>query len=301
MRKISSIIIFVFILILFISQAGAMQVAAGTKLWLVGWDPWFKKIYANPLPEMPTTSFKMQGTIMAGPSVSFIFGDWGVSTAFSYGRFKGEASRSGTVGNVRYVTSGLLSVTRSDFDLALSYTLMPGLRIFGGLKTQVYQIDAREVITQSTNNTIFDLRTQNMNVTSPFNGPGLGAGYTYHFGNFFIGASLAYVFLKGDYKIGSYINQTEGAVLGLSQTPSDYVIKVESVGVTFEPLFGFRAGERAVLILGIRGQTLKSTMKSLKEENDYALPMQGENGERIYESQEQDLFGGVSLSLSMIF
>ncbi|MBU1078307.1 MAG: hypothetical protein KKH98_13500, partial [Spirochaetes bacterium] len=66
-------------------------------------------------------------------------------------------------------------------------------------------------------------------------------------------------------------------------------------------LFGFRAGERAVLILGIRGQTLKSTMKSLKEEVDYALPMPGENNERIYESQEQDLFGGVSLSLSMIF
>jgi len=29
--------------------------------------------------------------------------------------------------------------------------------------------------------------------------------------------------------------------------------------------------------------------------------MPGENNERIYESQEQDLFGGVSLSLSMIF
>lgn len=299
-KKIIISISIILLIIFFYSFSWAMDIAAGTKLWIVTWDPWFKKpMQNNPLKDKDA-EFKLETTIMAGPSLTFVFKDWSISTGFNYGRFEGGMNISGEENNQDINYRILASVIRSDFDLSASYNIITRLKVFAGLKTQVYNIKTSTIYTSSTNNIVTAVAGGGMKIKSVLNGPGIGAAYIYNWSKYFIGASLAYIFLKGKYQMEENDQNRVNIQTG-STTPSDWVINVKSVGITFEPMLGFYAGEHAVLILGIRAQTLTSEMTAKEEKEKYSIYEDPDTGKPVYSSKEKDQFGGISLSLSILF
>ena len=124
----------------------------------------------------------------------------------------------------------------------------------------------------------------------------------HNFGDFLVGGSISGVYLIG--KLDFY--QSDGAsynsnVDGDWGPPQDYYMKIQSRGITLEPSVGFKAGDKAVIFLGFRYQYLKTKVESNKKGDPaYAVESDYNTGTYTYEVDEEDIFYGVSLSISLL-
>ncbi len=303
MKKIIIFFLFIFIIFsLYTVQLQAIKIAGGTKLWYVDWDPFFK-IPLTQTHEMinPKVDFNLEPTIMAGPTFSIIQGDFSLSGAISYGIFIGESKKQGirreNSTDIIVTQYDKFTVQRYDVDVSLAYRVIGQLRVFAGYKYQGFTTEINGLYTENTNNIYTKIHSSKMKIKAPIHGPGVGLGYTHSIRRFFIGANIAGVFLKGTYEPEESSESQVGEKISKSNMPEDWGMKLSSIGITLEPFIGLRAGERAIMLLGVRYQSLNNKLKS-KTAN---VPLWDENSQDVFEKETTDTFIGVSLSISLIF
>ncbi|MBN1898553.1 MAG: hypothetical protein JW827_07220, partial [Spirochaetes bacterium] len=273
----------------------------GAKMWIVDWDPFFKEpmTIAHGLTGV-TKDFDLEPAVMAGPTLSFLFGNFGIATSLSYGVFKGYSLMEGyetTNPSKTRINKGTITANRLDLDASLSFRLVSQLRIFAGYKFQNFEVTRLDFDAGITNAAYDDVHVNDMTVKSALSGPGGGIGYTHNFGNFFIGATVAAVLLTGDYDPDTEDKIETSKSISEKMFPSDWGMEVSAVGITVEPQFGFRAGDRSILLLGLRYQNLQSKIKAKSATGLWP----DENNIMIFEKEATDTFIGGSLSISLLF
>lgn len=302
MRKLSVILILILIVSFFPVSSRAVEIAAGTKLWYVDWDPFFKEPMVSSVGKLKDAkvSFDMEPTFMAGPVISLILGHIGISASFTYGNFKGKVDTEGDIGNgLELKTQNNFVASRYDVDLSLSYRIISQLKAFIGYKYQVFTLESTVIGgAYNDDDKYVNTQAQYMSIKAPLSGPGFGIGYTHNLGVFFIGGSVAGVIVSGEYNPeASSRYQVDGDVDD-QMLRDGWGMNYSSTGITLEPFIGLQAGERAVMLLGFRYQTMTGTLKA----KDGKELWTDENGDEVIEvSDAKDTFIGGSISISLIF
>lgn len=306
-NKFAIVIICLVLIIIYSSQLYALTIAAGAKMWYVQWMPFFKDMLTeeafNSEDPLDESFFKSNPTIMAGPTLSLLFGNFGISGAFNMGKFDMDAESAYKYSDNYYGYSiTKMEVERYDIDLSLSYSLISQLKVFAGLKAQLMSVK-QKVFRYSSNDDEKIMSINNFgknDIEANLLGPGVGAGYSFNIKDFIIGANGAYVYLVGEY--GSF--STAQYEVGGNTSP-DYVtdnetkIDVTSNGVTIEPFIGFKTKDTAVILIGLRYQYMVTKM-SVDEDAEMDFG-RDDDGEPKLSYESYDTFIGGSLSISLIF
>ncbi|MBN1899558.1 MAG: hypothetical protein JW827_12340 [Spirochaetes bacterium] len=304
-RILFTLIFFILSLSLFIDQSHAVQLAVGTKVWVVDWDPWFDKAIMGPHNTHQNLSqdFYSGMFVMGGLNFSLVQGNFGLSAGAYYGGNalgKYTSSYNMNSGNKIYHIDekGSFSASRWDFDAALSYRIISQFKVFAGYKGQRYEMMGTRLsgLTEVTSN-VYETGGGNQYTSVGFiSGPGIGAGYTYDMGPFLIGATLSVAFLTGDYTLPEFWDPNPNSSL-----PSDYGMNLKATAINGEPFIGFKAGDRALFLVGFRYQTFNTEVESKKPDNpNYSLGSEPD-GTPIYKLKKPDTFWGLSFTYSILF
>lgn len=308
MRKnIGIFLLCLLVLLAYSVQLKALSIAAGAKLWYVSWDPFFKDLITEKAfgDSYVDSTFEMGPTLMAGPHISLLFGKVSLAGALTYGKFdcyvKSEADYGGETKTYKTM---VMAMSRTDIDLSLAYSLLGPLKIFGGYKLQIMSVDQLTIRAQTADNKIIDSLTADdlSNMEAYANGPAFGAGFSINVSDFFLGANASYIYLTGIYGPMKSLFYGAGDDVTPSVNESDiFKFEITSNGVTFEPFIGMKAGEKAIMLIGLRYQYLKNRLKMVSEDDEKQNFGRDDNDDPITEKDTEDTFIGASLSISLIF
>ncbi|MBN1897864.1 MAG: hypothetical protein JW827_03720 [Spirochaetes bacterium] len=284
------------------SSLNAQNVAVGTKMWYVNWDPFFKDLLTDKLnPSTYYTFFEIDPAIMSGPTFSILYMDFGLSAALFYGHFKAEGNNWETrnpANDENAYKSETINIDRYDIDISLSYRLVSQLKIFVGYKSQLANIETRQFTVVTRTNMIYNIEeAESTEMPADVRGPGFGAGYSFNTGIFTFGANISYVILSGTYGPMKRTDYEEQKPM-FYQAGDQGKLELNQNGYTIEPFVGIIAGNNAILLLGFRYQYLDSTMRFSDEGGDFGQDAQGN---KIREKDFVDIFTGLSFSMSIVF
>jgi hypothetical protein len=267
--KIKKVIFSLFLLAVFSAPAGAVEFVAGAKGGYFLWKPYFEDIGGF------FEGIDRGNGVLYGPAVSVIFtedislsvvGFTGLQTTFWSMDFKEEGSPD----DVRAATYTWES-DRYDIDAALSYSLMPSLKVFAGYKYQYIVSTMRytEVRVDSSGQ-MGEIYHDKMTLEAMSNGPALGVGYSLLFGKgFFTAVNLSGLYMQGYFKMDpdfayGYNSSTNEFDL---RSESETKVNVRQLGTNIEPSVGYMTeGSKLIFTLGLRFQWLNTELYDLTDD-----------------------------------
>lgn len=257
-------------MLVFSTQAFAVNFIAGAKAGYYEWDPWIKNIDMDILDNIDTGSGVLYGpvlSLMITPDMSFsmsaLFGIQKVhwySERYDYTHYLGPSLSTSTAGYADY--------HRTDIDAAFSYSPFQNFRIFAGYKYQSIDIIIKSMVRRSENgaDTIEYLELGEYEISTPAHGPAIGIGGTYAFGNnYFVSANLSGLYMWGLFEVKKLDTIQYDATTGNLNDPVPVdkgkpgTLDIQQIGINLEPTVGKSTDNgKIIFTLGIRYQLLRT-------------------------------------------
>lgn len=255
------------------SLSYSFNITAGVKGGYFSWEPYIKEIE-----EAGMEDIDRGDGYLVGPVVSLgILPDLSVSAVYLFG----EQNTAWTTpekhwtqdgANIYQSETAYITMERNDLDVVIGYKLMSRLQVFAGYKYQ-----KAEMTINSMSRLYVDVSEENQwishderMVEMENNGPAVGAGYTFPFGEwYFASVNLSGLYMTGTFKTYSsgvryYLNNF-GAPDTFSDAPFSFDVKM--AGINFEPSIGVKIAESgAFATLGARYQLLRTRLESTGDE-----------------------------------
>jgi hypothetical protein len=196
-------------------------------------------------------------------SVSGLFGQqtaqWNMGNTFNekYGEYES--------------TTSYMQEQRYDIDTALSYQIIPGMRIFIGYKYQFLEVEWISSERQAGNATSMSVAEDEVVFKIPLQGIAIGGSYTAPISDlYFFSMTLSGIFMRGKFKYSSHeIKYRTYESTAITGTPNDEsaTYDMQQIGLNFEPAIGIRTGG-PIITLGLRYQLLRAQFYNQEASND---------------------------------
>lgn len=249
----------------------AMEYVLGARAGFFFWSPFYK--------DMPEGSgFDDMRTGHGGLYGPIFLVNFSESVALSVSGLFGQQTaqwhswnRSGISGSTPYSYSrtSYLEANRYDVDSALSYAVLPGLRVFAGYKFQYMKLqwnstERRYDTSLNADDTSFEFRV-------PLHGIALGGGYSRNFTDlYFFTVNFSGIYTRGMLKFSQIRYKYDGTGPSPVDVSSDSdEIDMHQYGFNIEPSVGLRTAG-PIVTLGVRYQLLRTQF--------YEINSSGSNG-----------------------
>jgi len=196
-------------------------------------------------------------------SVSGLFGQqtaqWSMGNTFNEKEGKYES------------TTSYMQEQRYDIDTALSYQVIPGLRVFIGYKYQYLEVDWIFSKRKAGDATSMSVEEEDVVFEIPLQGIAVGGSYTAQFSDlYFFSMTISGIFMRGKFKYSSHeINYRTYESTAITGTPDDESATwdMQQIGFNFEPAIGIRTSG-PIITLGVRYQLLRTQFYNTEASND---------------------------------
>lgn len=257
--KMKKYLLTIFLVLLVSHPSYSADFIVGVKSGLYIWEPYIKDIDASGFNQID------KGTgVLYGPVFSALFTeDLSVSLALLTGKQSAYWSPWYDSWEGQYLAGTYyFESKRVDMDAAVSYRVMPNLKVFGGYKLQYIKsvLNYTELRTDSGGN-INELGLTNTELDTPSQGPAIGLGVSYPFGKgFFTAANVSGLYMRGEFKLkGNRSVSYSSFTTTNTSTKFDFSLDTTLLGLNLEPSVGFRAENGLMFTLGVRFQWLKTS------------------------------------------
>lgn len=252
----------------FTTSVFAIDYVLGARVGFFFWRPFYKDMPSGVgFDDIRVGHGGLYGPILAANftdqiafSVSGLFGQ----QTTQWHSWDGYAT-SGEGEAYRYSSTSYVEANRYDVDSALSYTLVPGFRVFLGYKFQYMKVGW---YTTERNYFVADNATEihdsEFEFKVPLNGFALGCGYSTDISNlYFFSIHLSGIYARGEfqvYHLTTRYNNT-GFIAPTTEQPNPQYeesrLNVHQYGFNIEPSIGIRT-PGPLITLGIRYQLLRT-------------------------------------------
>ena len=235
------------------------------------WRPFLCDIPGNEFSTLESGTGALAGPILGIAftdditlSVSGLFGQqtaqWSMGNTFNEEEGKYES------------TTSYMQEQRYDIDTALSYQVIPGMRVFIGYKYQYLEVDLIDSKRNAFNATTMELEEDKMVFEIPLHGIAIGGSYAAPISDlYFFSVSLSGIFMRGKFKITEYEMRYEtGSGTAATGEPHNYesfTWDMQQIGFNFEPAIGIRTSG-PIITLGVRYQLLRTQFYNTEASND---------------------------------
>ncbi len=251
-------------LLLSATSAFALDYVLGARAGFFFWSPYYKDMpEGSGFDDMRTGHGGLYGPIFVlnvTDSIAFsVSGLFGQQTAQWH-----SWNQSGDHDSTTYYFSrtSYMEANRYDVDSAVSYAIIPGLRIFAGYKFQYMHL--KWFATERRYETILNVDDSSFEVKVPLHGIAIGCGYSRSITDmYFLSVNFSGIYTQGMFKY----DQITYKYLAASPLP-DVVetysgeFEMRQYGFNLEPSVGIRTGG-LIVTLGIRYQLLRTQFYEL--------------------------------------
>ncbi|MBP7582585.1 MAG: hypothetical protein KBA61_01045 [Spirochaetes bacterium] len=264
------------LILLFASSAFAMDYVLGARAGFFFWSPYYKDMpEGTGFAEMRTGHGGLYGPIFVlnftdtvALSVSGLFGQ----QTTQWHSWNGTGAKDdGT--EFLYSRTAYVEANRYDVDSALSYALMPGLRLFAGYKFQYMKVNwysTERIYTPTSPETYKTFINDNeFEFKVPLHGVALGCGYSRSLTDlYFFSVSVSGIYTRGTLNSSQYSAQYNdvGLVPPESGKPNPreetFKTNIHQYGFNIEPSIGIRTSG-PIVTLGVRYQLLRTQFYEL--------------------------------------
>lgn len=262
------------LIIIFSIPLHAVDFIIGAKGGYFVWKPYFEDI-GGFFDNIDT------GTgVLYGPVISILFTeDISLSIAGLTGiqstHWTMDFEQEGDPDDIRAATSYWKS-ERYDVDTALSYRVMPQIKIFLGYKYQY--IDSTIKYTEArtdASNQLTDIQHVKDGIETMSSGPALGIGYSLPFGKgYFAAVNISGLYMLGYFKSeNDFVYDYNSGTNSFDKENWDPLkVDIRQAGINLEPSIGFMPeGSGLVLTLGLRYQWLRTNFQDMSHEEKDSL------------------------------